>query len=144
MEAKAVAKYVRMSSSKLKPVTDLVRGKDLSEALTILKFTPGKGSELVEKVVKSAAANAENNHDMNPDELYVAEINANQGPTMKRWRPGAQGRAGMILKRTSHISVVLKEKSAVKPAAPKAEQPEEKSEEDDSDEEDKEDSEEEK
>ena len=117
MEAKAVAKYVRMSSSKLKPVTDLVRGKDLNEALTILKFTPGKGSELIEKVVKSAAANAENNHDMDPDKLYVAEINANQGPTMKRWRPGAQGRAGMILKRTSHIYVTLKEReAAVKPA----------------------------
>ena len=121
MEAKAVAKYVRMSSSKLKPVTDLVRGKDLKEALTILKFTPGKGSELVEKVVKSAAANAENNHEMNLDDLYVAEINANQGPTMKRWRAGAQGRAGMILKRTSHIDVVLREKPA-KPA--KAKKPE--------------------
>ena len=123
MEAKAVAKYVRMSSSKLKPVVDLVRGKDLNEALTILKFTPGKGSELVEKVVQSAAANAENNHNMNLDELYVAEINANQGPTMKRWRAGAQGRAGMILKRTSHIYVTLKEKPAKKPA--KAEKPEE-------------------
>ena len=116
MEAKAVAKYVRMSSSKLKPVADLVRGKDLAEALTILKFTPGKGSELIEKVVQSAAANAENNHEMNPDALYVAEINANQGPTMKRWRPGAQGRAGMILKRTSHINVVLKERENFKPA----------------------------
>ena len=116
MEAKAVAKYVRMSSSKLKPVADLVRGKDLAEALTILKFTPGKGSELVEKVVQSAAANAENNHEMNTDALYVAEISANQGPTMKRWRPGAQGRAGMILKRTSHINVVLKERENVKPA----------------------------
>ena len=123
MEAKAVAKYVRMSSSKLKPVTDLVRGKDLNEALTILKFTPGKGSELVEKVVQSAAANAENNHNMNLDDLYVAEINANQGPTMKRWRAGAQGRAGMILKRTSHIYVTLKEKPAKKPA--KAAKPEE-------------------
>ena len=110
MEAKAIAKYVRMSSSKLKPVADLVRGKDLNEALTILKFQPGKASELIEKVVKSAAANAENNHEMNPDALYVAEINANQGPTMKRWRAGAQGRAGMILKRTSHIDVVLKER----------------------------------
>ncbi|NLY87455.1 MAG: 50S ribosomal protein L22 [Clostridiales bacterium] len=125
MEAKAIAKYVRMSSSKLKPVTDLVRGKDLNEALTILKFTPGKGSELVEKVVKSAAANAENNHDMNPDELYVAEVNANQGPTMKRWRPGAQGRAGMILKRSSHINVVLKEKEAKIKATPKAAEPKE-------------------
>ena len=125
MEAKAVAKYVRMSSSKLKPVADLVRGKDLNEALTILKFTPGKGSELIEKVVKSAAANAENNHDMNPDELYVAVINCNQGPTMKRWRPGAQGRAGMILKRTSNIYVTLKEKEvpvkAVKNEAEKEE-----------------------
>ena len=79
MEAKAIAKYVRMSPSKLKPVTDLVRGKDLNEALTILKFTPGKGAELVEKVVQSAAANAENNFDMNRDELYVAEVYANQG-----------------------------------------------------------------
>lgn len=108
MEAKATAKYVRMSPSKLKPVTDLVIGKDLNEALTILKFTSGKGAELVEKVVQSAAANAENNHDMNPDELYVAEIYANQGPTMKRFRAGAQGRASMILKRTSHIAVTLR------------------------------------
>ena len=128
MEAKAVAKYVRMSSSKLKPVTDLVRGKDLNEALTILKFTPGKGSELVEKVVKSAAANAENNHEMDPEKLYVAEINANQGPTMKRWRPGAQGRAGMILKRTSNIYVTLKEMGAPVKAAPKAEEPEKEAE----------------
>ncbi|NLA69915.1 MAG: 50S ribosomal protein L22 [Clostridiales bacterium] len=112
MEAKAIAKYVRMSSSKLKPVTDLVRGKELNEALTILKFMPGKGAELVEKVVMSAAANAENNHDMNPDNLYVAEVYANQGPTMKRFRAGAQGRAGMILKRTSHIGVTLKEKES--------------------------------
>ena len=112
MEAKAIAKYVRMSSSKLKPVTDLVRGKELNEALTILKFMPGKGAELVEKVVMSAAANAENNHDMNPDNLYVAEVYANQGPTMKRFRAGAQGRAGMILKRTSQIGVTLKEKES--------------------------------
>ena len=105
MEAKAVAKYVRMSPIKLKPVTDLVRGKDLAEALTILRFTPGKGAEEVEKVVRSAAANAENNFDMNPDDLYVAEIYANQGPTMKRWRAGSQGRASIILKRSSHICV---------------------------------------
>ena len=110
MEAKAIAKYVRMSPIKLKPVTDLVRGKDLNEALTILKFTPGKGAELVEKVVKSAAANAENNLDLDPENLYVAEVYANQGPTMKRWRAGAQGRASMILKRSSHIGVTLREK----------------------------------
>lgn len=110
MEAKAVAKYVRMSPTKLAPITDLVRGKDLQEALTILKFTPGKASELVEKVVQSAAANAENNHDMDVSKLYIAEIYANKGPTMKRWRAGAQGRAGMILKRSSHIGVTLKER----------------------------------
>ena len=110
MEAKAVAKYVRMSPSKLKPVADLVRGKDLRDALNILKFTPGKGSEIVEKVVQSAAANAENNFDLNPDDLYVAEVYANQRPTMKRWRAGAQGRASMILKRSSHVGVTLKEK----------------------------------
>lgn len=114
MEAKAVAKYVRMSPIKLKPVTDLVRGKDLNEALTILKFTPGKGAELVEKVVQSAAANAENNFDLNRDDLFVAEISANQGPTMKRWRAGAQGRGMGILKRSSHISVVLREKESGK------------------------------
>ena len=107
MEAKAVAKYVRMSPIKLKPVTDLVRGKDLNEALTILKFTPGKGAEIVEKVVKSAA---ENNFDMNPDNLYVAEVYAHQGPTMKRWRAGSQGRASIILKRSSHVGVTLKER----------------------------------
>ena len=110
MEAKAVAKYVRMSPIKLKPIADLVRGKDLNEALNILKFTPGKGSEIVEKVVQSAAANAENNFDMNPDNLYVAEISANQGPTMKRFRAGAQCRASMILKRSSHVAVTLKER----------------------------------
>ena len=112
MEAKAIAKYVRMSPSKLKPIADLVRGKSLDEALTILKFTPGKGSEIFEKVVLSAAANAENNHDMNRDELYVAEVYANQGPTMKRWRAGARGSASRILKRSSHVGVTLKERNA--------------------------------
>ena len=110
MEAKAVAKYVRMSPIKLKPIDDLVRGKDLNEALTILKFTPVKGSVLVEKVVQSAAANAENNHDMNVDRVYVAEVYAHQGPTMKRWRAGSQGRASIILKRSSHIGVTLRER----------------------------------
>ena len=110
MEAKAVAKYVRMSPIKLQPVCDLVRGKDLNEALAILKFTPGKGSALVEKVVNSAKANAENNFDLDPDNLYVAEIYANQGPTLKRWRAGSQGRASIILKRSSHIGVTLREK----------------------------------
>ena len=110
MEAKALAKYVRISPIKLQPVASLVRGKDLNEALDILKFTPGKGSEVIEKVVKSAAANAENNHSLNPDNLFVAEVYAHKGPTMKRWRAGSKGRAFPILKRTSHIGVTLKEK----------------------------------
>lgn len=111
MEAKALAKYIRMSPIKLKPVADLVRGKGLKEALIILKFTPGKGSQVVEKVVMSAAANAENNLDLDPDNLYVSEIFAHQGPTTKRWRAGAQGRASKILKRSSHVGVTLKEKN---------------------------------
>ncbi len=110
MEAKAIAKYVRVSPIKLQPITALIRGKDLEEALNILKFTPGKGAEVVEKVVKSAAANAENNHSMNPDNLYVAEVYAHKGPTMKRWRAGSKGRAFPILKRSSHIGVTLREK----------------------------------
>jgi large subunit ribosomal protein L22 len=112
METRAIAKYVRMSPIKIKPVTDLIRGKDLEEALNILKFTPGRGSEEVEKVVQSAAANAENNFELNRDDLYVAEVYAHYGPTMKRWRPGAQGRASMIRKRSSHIGVTLRERSS--------------------------------
>ena len=110
MEAQAIAKYVRMSPIKLKPVADLVRGKDVAEALTILKFTPGKGAEIVEKVVQSALANADVK-EMDTDNLYVAEVYANQGPTMKRWRAGSQGRASIILKRSSHVGVTLKEKN---------------------------------
>ena len=111
MEARAVAKYVRISPRKMKPITDLVRGKGASDALAILKFTPNKGAKILEKVISSAVANAENNHDMNRDDLIVSEVFANQGPTMKRWRAGSQGRASMILKRSSHIGVVLKERA---------------------------------
>ena len=98
-----------MSPIKLKPVADLVRGKDVNEALTILKFTPGKGAEIVEKVVQSALANADVK-EMDTDNLYVAEVYANQGPTMKRWRAGSQGRASIILKRSNHVGVTLREK----------------------------------
>jgi large subunit ribosomal protein L22 len=110
MEARALAKYVRMSPIKIGPVTDLIRGKDLQEALNILKFTPGKGSEIVEKVVLSAKANAENNFDLDPDDLYVAEVYAHQGPTMRRWRAADRGRAVIIRKRSSHVGVTLREK----------------------------------
>ncbi|WP_069650746.1 50S ribosomal protein L22 [Caloranaerobacter ferrireducens] len=110
MEARAIAKYVRISPRKVQIVANLIRGKNVNEALAILKFTPKKSARLLEKVVKSALANAENNFDMDRDNLYVAEVYANQGPTLKRWRPRAQGRAYPILKRTSHIGVVLKER----------------------------------
>lgn len=110
MEARATAKYIRISSRKVKSVIDLIRGKNLGEALNILKLTPKAASKPVEKLLRSAAANAENNYDMNLENIYVAEIQANQGPTLKRYRARAQGRGTQILKRTSHISVVLKER----------------------------------
>ncbi len=110
MEARATAKYVRISPRKVKIVIDLIRGKSLGEALNILNFTPKAASKPVEKLLRSAAANAENNYDMNVENLYIAEIQANQGPTLKRYRARAQGRGTQILKRTSHISVVLKER----------------------------------
>jgi len=110
MEAKAVARHVRIAPRKAKLVADLIRGKKVNEALAILKFTPRGASPIIEKVVKSAIANAENNHDLDKENLYISEIYANQGPTLKRFRPRAQGRASQILKRTSHIGVVLREK----------------------------------
>lgn len=110
MEAKATAKYIRISPRKMKFVCNMIRGKNVDEALSVLKFTPKKGAVILEKVLTSAVANAENNFDMDRDNLYVAQVYANQGPTLKRWRPRAQGRAYKILKRTSHISVVVKEK----------------------------------
>ncbi len=107
MEARATAKFVRISSSKVKIVLDLIRNKPLSEAYAILKFTPKRGSEVVYKVLKSAASNAENNFEMDPEKLYVKECFANEGPSMKRVRPRAQGRAFRIQKRTSHVTIVL-------------------------------------
>ena len=110
MEAKAYVRNVRIAPRKVRLVLDLIRGKDAKEAAAILKFTPKAGAELVEKLLNSAIANAENNHEMDVAKLYVAEIYANQGPTLKRIMPRAQGRAFRIRKRTSHITVVLKEK----------------------------------
>ena len=110
MESRASYKYARISAQKVKIVIDLIRGKDVEQALAIIKFTPKAASPLVEKVLKSAIANAENNFSMDRSKLYVAEIYANQGPTMKRIRAATQGRANRIRKRTSHIEVVLKER----------------------------------
>ena len=111
-EKKAVAtlKYARISSRKVKIVADLIKGKSAQDALAIVKFTPKASSEIIEKLLKSAMANAENNHGMNSSKLYVAEIYANQGPTLKRIRPAAKGSAVRIRKRTSHITIVLKER----------------------------------
>jgi large subunit ribosomal protein L22 len=110
MEAKATAKYVRISSTKVGVVLDLIRGKNASEASAILKFTPKFAAVEIAKVLKSAVANAENNENLDVSRLYVSEAYANQGPTLKRWRPRAQGRAYQILKRSSHITVVVKER----------------------------------
>ncbi len=111
VEAKAILKYARISSRKVKIVADLIRGKKIDEALTTLKFAPKASSEILEKLLKSAIANAENNHFMDRSKLYVAEIYANQGPTLKRIRPAAKGSAVRIRKRTSHITIVLREMS---------------------------------
>ena len=108
--ASATLKYARISSRKVKIVADLIRGKDVEEALAIVKFTPKASSSIIEKLLKSAIANAENNHGMKSNNLYVAEIYANQGPTLRRIRPAAKGAAVRIRKRTSHITIVLKER----------------------------------
>ena len=111
MEAKAIAKYVRISPRKFKPICEMGRGKSVDEALAILKFTPRAGSPVLIKVIESAKANAENNHEMDVDKLFVADIYANQGPTLKRFRAASMGRGVKILKRTSHVGVVLKERA---------------------------------
>ncbi|HHX01097.1 MAG TPA: 50S ribosomal protein L22 [Firmicutes bacterium] len=108
--ARASARYIRMSPRKARQVVDLIRNKDIGEALAILQLTPRAASSVVEKVVRSAVANAENNYDMDPDLLYVAECYVDQGPTLKRIRPRARGMADRILKRTCHVTVVVKEK----------------------------------
>ena len=103
----AVAKYVRISPYKVRTVLDLIRGKSVREAEAILRYTPKAATEPVLKLLNSAVANAENNLELNRDDLYVAEVYANQGPTLMRYRPRAHGRASRIRKRTSHITIVL-------------------------------------
>lgn len=110
MEARAIAKYVRMSSMKVGVVLDLVRGKNVNEAFAILKYTPRDAAVVVNKLLKSAVANAENNLDINKDSLYISEAYACEGPTLKRFQPHAQGRAFRINKRSSHITLVVKER----------------------------------
>ena len=109
MEAKAELRYARISARKANIVLKLIKGKNAEEAMAILKYTNKAASGMISKVLKSAMANATNNHSMNGTKLYVADVYANQGPTMKRVRPRAQGRAYTIRKWTSTIGIVLKE-----------------------------------
>ena len=108
--AKAHLRYVRISPRKVKIVCDLIRGKDAGTAMAILMQTPKAASEPVMKLLKSAAANAENNHQMDPEKLYVSTCYANPGPIIKRIMPRAQGRAYRINKRTSHITIAVSER----------------------------------
>lgn len=121
--AKAEVNYVRISPRKVKVVIDLIRNKPVGDALAILKHTPKAASEIVEKLLLSAMANAENNHGMDVEKLYVAEIYSNAGPMLKRIRARAQGRAFRILKRTSHTTIILKEREAKEVAVTKVEEP---------------------
>jgi large subunit ribosomal protein L22 len=110
MEARAQARYVRVSPMKARRVVDLVRGMKADDAAALLRFAPQAAAEPVRKVLESAMANAENNDGVSPDTLFVAEAYVDEGPTMKRFRPRAQGRAYRINKRTSHITIVVEEK----------------------------------
>ncbi|MBZ5751430.1 MULTISPECIES: 50S ribosomal protein L22 [Metabacillus] len=109
-QSKAVARTVRIAPRKVRLVLDLIRGKQVGEAVAILNHTPKAASPVVEKVLKSAVANAEHNYEMDINSLVVTEAYANEGPTLKRFRPRAQGRASAINKRTSHITIILSEK----------------------------------
>lgn len=110
MQAKAVAKTVRIAPRKARLVIDLIRGKQVGEAVAILRHTPKAASPIVEKVLNSAIANAEHNYELDANNLMVLQAYVNEGPTLKRFRPRAMGRASQINKRTSHITIVVTEK----------------------------------
>ena len=110
MEAKAHLKYARISPRKVKIVLDLIRGKDVAQAMAILKNTPKSASEYLTKLLRSAVANAENNFNMDGSKIYVSECFVCPGPILKRIMPRAQGRAFRILKRTSHVTITVKER----------------------------------
>ena len=110
MEAKAVLKFARISPRKVEIVCDLIRGKDTKYAMAVMENTPKAACELMTKLLKSACANAENNFEMDPDNLYVKEAYVTPGPIIKRIMPRAQGRAYRINKRTSHVTLAVAEK----------------------------------
>jgi len=109
-QAKAVVKSARIAPRKVRLVVDLIRGKDVGEAISILRHTQRGASPVVEKVLNSAIANAEHNYELDPENLIVSEVYVGEGATLKRFRPRAQGRASSINKRTSHVTVVVTEK----------------------------------
>ena len=109
MEVRAIAKNTGLSVRKVRPLADMVKGRKVDEALTLLRFTPTPKAQVVAKVVKSAAANAENNFQMSPSGLKILNIFADEARPMKRYRPRARGRASPILKRSSHITVIITE-----------------------------------
>ena len=109
MEAKATAKYVRISPRKARIVAEIIKGKPVEDALNILKFTPKKAARIINKVLNSALANAEQNYSLDVDNLYVKQVRVDGGPSWKRIQPRAMGRAYRILKRTSHITVIVDE-----------------------------------
>ena len=111
MKVRAIAKDVGIPPRKVKLVVDMVRGRRVNEALTILKFSPTPAARAVTKVIKSAAANAENNFQMVPSDLRITDIFADEGQTLKRYRPQARGRVSPILKRSTHISVFVSEEA---------------------------------
>jgi large subunit ribosomal protein L22 len=110
MQAKAIARQVRVAPRKARLVVDLIRGKHVGEAFAILRNTPKAASPIVEKVLKSAVANAEHNYELEAENLVVESVFVDEGPTMKRFRPRAMGRASRINKRTSHITIIVSEK----------------------------------
>jgi len=107
MEARAVAKYVKMSPLKVRRVAQMIRGQRVSEAQAMLKFTPTRAARVLEKVLNSAVANAENNLELDRDELVVARAYVDKGPSMKRMQPRARGRADILTKRSSHVTVIV-------------------------------------
>lgn len=113
MEARAIARFVRVTPQKARRVVDLIRGMEAAEAQTLLKFAPQAASEPIGKVLDSAIANATNNLNLDPTTLVIAQVFVDEGPTMKRFRPRAQGRAFRIRKRTSHITVVVESREGV-------------------------------
>ncbi len=110
MEARAKARYVRVSPQKVRLLMDEVRGRKVGEALTRLSFAPQKGARILKKLIDSAVANAEQGGGVDVDALYIKRVYADQGPSLKRWRPRALGRATRILKRTSHLTVIVDER----------------------------------